>query len=53
VTKGTKRGLRDLKCKNSQHESCRSPFSLSFRYISPILNKGGDIDPEIQTGPKF
>jgi hypothetical protein len=24
---------RDLKCKNSQHEICRSRFSLSYRYM--------------------
>jgi hypothetical protein len=38
----------DLKRKNSQHESCRSHFSLSFRYTDSLLRitEVGDNDPK-------
>jgi hypothetical protein len=47
--------FKDLKCTNSQHESCRSPFCISFRYMDRLfwIKEVGDIDPEIQTGPKI
>jgi hypothetical protein len=33
----------------------RSPFSIYCRYMDHLfwLKEVGDIDPEIQTGPKF
>jgi hypothetical protein len=38
----------DLNHKNSQHESCRSHFSLSFRYMDGLIRitEVGDNDPE-------
>jgi hypothetical protein len=47
--------FKDLKCKNSQQESCRPHFSLSFRHMKRLfwINEVEDIGPDIQTCPKF
>jgi hypothetical protein len=47
--------FKGLKPKNAQQESYRSPFSLSFGSMDHLywIKEVGDIDPEIQTGPKF
>ena len=47
--------FRDLKHENLQHESCRSPFSISLQYMESLfwIKEVEDIDPEIQTTQKF